>query len=268
MLSLFYAREPEKLVELYLTAPIDRAGDILAIMERNDHNTISKILQANLSRVHSDGLLHRDIPNEELREQFRAAKGVLHIDFAFCQSMPVDVFRHVVTTLKPLGFRPTRIRPYRLQAEQRLAAIWVRDGILFNCEFVESKEEFERLDDKFATDGFQLADVAGFSHENSIRFFATWRKRRVQPKKADGEPYSGAEEDDEWSSDTKGLLVLTERELEAVTESKLLVSVQRFLLDDGDCRYCAIVSPPQKPKGRGPPQRTKPKNRRGRANSF
>jgi hypothetical protein len=64
----------------------------------------------------------------EIRQAIEAAAGLVEERFALCQAMPRAQFRDVVEQLGPCGYRPVRIRPYRVGSDLQVAAVWTRDG--------------------------------------------------------------------------------------------------------------------------------------------
>src|SRR5439155_105391 len=56
------------------------------------------------------------------------AHGLLAERFAFCQTLPLADLAPLAEVLRPAGYRPVRVRPYRDGTDVRVAAVWLRDG--------------------------------------------------------------------------------------------------------------------------------------------
>lgn len=64
-----------------------------------------------------------------LVRQLEAAGGMVEPRFALCQTLPLDELAPLTEGLRPCGYRPTRVRPYRDGPLVRVAVVWTRDGL-------------------------------------------------------------------------------------------------------------------------------------------
>src|SRR5262249_17278622 len=68
------------------------------------------------------------VPDPALVRQLESAHGLLAERFALCQALPQEQFVAVAEGLRRSGYRPIRLRPYRVGKEVHVAAVWNRDG--------------------------------------------------------------------------------------------------------------------------------------------
>jgi serine/threonine protein kinase/formylglycine-generating enzyme required for sulfatase activity/tetratricopeptide (TPR) repeat protein len=100
-------------------------------------------------------------PDQKLRERFGAAHGVLAAQYAFCQTMPVDEFIALAEQLRGAGYRPTCVRPFLLDGDLSVAAVWVRDGRDWHVA-IGTVAEARSQRDAFADEEWVAADVANY----------------------------------------------------------------------------------------------------------
>ncbi len=113
-------------------------------------------------------------PDATLVQKIESAQGILVERFAFCQTMPLDDFAHVVETLWKSGYRPTRFRPYPVGTAVHVAAVWTRDGQDFRMAHGLSAEELAKRDANYRKKPFQPVDVSGYISGNKQRYAALW----------------------------------------------------------------------------------------------
>ena len=120
---------------------------------------------------------------ESTSATFAAAHGIIAERFAYCLDMPWPEFLQSVDTLQLSGYRPRRVRPYVLDGQRRVAAVWARDGVRWMFETDLTAESLPAPDANAEKDGLLAADVAAYLGESgSALYCILWL-----PAEAEGE---------------------------------------------------------------------------------
>ncbi len=116
----------------------------------------------------------RPPPPPELRGALEQGGGLLAEHFALCQALPLARFDALAEGLRPGGYRPVRLRPYRRGPDLLVAAVWARDGRAgvwahgLTADQVRARDEAERRGGRVAL------DVAGYETDGGDRYAAVW----------------------------------------------------------------------------------------------
>jgi serine/threonine protein kinase/formylglycine-generating enzyme required for sulfatase activity len=119
-------------------------------------------------------------PDSTLTGKIEAAKGMLTVRFAFCQTMPLDECVKVTESLRKSGYRPIRFRPYADGKAVRVAAVWNREGRPWRMAHDRSLEEIRQTDERNRKDALIPIEVAGYvavdrnDGKATTRFAALW----------------------------------------------------------------------------------------------
>ncbi|HUY35565.1 MAG TPA: protein kinase [Pirellulales bacterium] len=89
-----------------------------------------------------------------------AVGGLLAKRFAFCQDLAWDEFGQLAESLRPRGYRPTRVRPWGHGDKPRVAAVWTRDGKRWELETDLAREQLPLGDAPAEKGGLVPADLA------------------------------------------------------------------------------------------------------------
>ena len=100
----------------------------------------------------------RDIP-ALVRHSIEAAAGMVEDRFVFCQTIPYPRFREVIEPLGNCGYRPLRIRPYRVGSSVLVAAVWTRDGRPSQWLAEADDERLRSRDADLRREGYMPIDV-------------------------------------------------------------------------------------------------------------
>jgi serine/threonine protein kinase/formylglycine-generating enzyme required for sulfatase activity len=101
-------------------------------------------------------------PDPKLTARIDQGQGLLAERFAFCQTMPLEVFVEVAEALRPSGYRPIRFRPYRATDVVQVAAVWARDGRPWHIVRGVTAGALVKEDQDWQQKGYRPVDVAGF----------------------------------------------------------------------------------------------------------
>ena len=116
-------------------------------------------------------------PPAAARASIEAAHGILAERFAFCQDVAWDEFSQLAEALRPCGYRPTRVRPWRHADTLLVAAVWTRDGNRWELETELAGELLPQGDAPAEKDGLVPADLAVFPSVDAAaapRFVVLW----------------------------------------------------------------------------------------------
>ena len=102
------------------------------------------------------------LPDDALVSRIESAQGILSERFAFCQTMPLDVFLKTAESLRNSGYRPLRFRPYANGQATLVAAVWTRDGRKWRVSSDMTAEEVRQEDERNKRDKFLPVDVGGY----------------------------------------------------------------------------------------------------------
>ena len=123
-------------------------------------------------------------PDSTLTGKIESAQGMLAERFAFCQTMALDEFVKVALSLRPMGYRPTRFRPYAVDKTIRVAGVWTRDGRPWRMAHDQTADEIRQTDERNRKEGYLPFDVAGYltaggqEGEPTSRIAALWAQRK------------------------------------------------------------------------------------------
>jgi formylglycine-generating enzyme required for sulfatase activity len=119
----------------------------------------------------------RDVP-ADLRRAIEAAAGMIEERFVLCQTMPYPRFRDAVEQLRGCGYRPVRIRPHRVGASLRVAAVWTRDGRSWEWLGEADVEDLRIRDADLRRQGYVPVDVSvTLSGDGTApRYAAVWEE--------------------------------------------------------------------------------------------
>jgi formylglycine-generating enzyme required for sulfatase activity len=123
----------------------------------------------------NDPPLNRDWrdPDATVRRQVEAASGVIADRFAFCQRMPLATFLTASESLTQSGYRPVRFRPFAGQSSIEVAAVWTRDGRVWQIAHGLSREAISKRFEELENKGFAMEDLAGY-RDGTLKFGAIW----------------------------------------------------------------------------------------------
>jgi formylglycine-generating enzyme required for sulfatase activity len=170
--------------------------------------------------------------------KIKAADGLVHERFAFCQTLPLAEFQAVADGLRAAGYRPSRYRPYALGQTIQVAAIWTRDGLNWRAAQGLSAAELRQQNADWQKQGFQPVDVAAYLSDTAERYAGLWVKAA-----ATGSP-------------TQLVVGLTQEQLDARTEELGNQGYQQTMLAalagaDGTNLYTALWNKPTTPPAAG-----------------
>jgi formylglycine-generating enzyme required for sulfatase activity len=146
--------------------------------------------------------------------------------FALCQTMPLEEFVKVADGLRPCGYRPVHMRPYRHDSRVVVAAIWARDGRDWHLSTGLSVTEIAKEKDRNQKEGYGPADVAGYLDGALERYAVLWVRCA---DKDDRRLYVGVSEDQRVKEEQ----ALAKAELRPVT-------LQTYRNADGQLRSCSL----------------------------
>jgi tetratricopeptide (TPR) repeat protein len=120
-------------------------------------------------------------PDENSKRAIERAAGMISDRFAFGQSLSFDEFSSLADRLRPAGYRPLRVRPYRTDHGLRVAAVWARDAVDWRLKIDARKEEVGTSDQTMRAQGFFPVDVARYvattGNKAEDRYAIVWAKR-------------------------------------------------------------------------------------------
>lgn len=172
-------------------------------------------------------------PPDASRQRIVSGKGLLHEQFAFCQTMPLAEFIETVRELRNSGYRPIRARPYEVNGTVQVAGVWSRDGLPWRIVTGVTRPEFEQAHSLLESEGFVPIDLSGWASESEF-YTGLWAKL-------------------DSAIPSRLAIGLTKEEHEQlfaeVKETGYVPRAHwRFPLADGQLRYCSIfLKPPVRP---------------------
>ena len=113
-------------------------------------------------------------PAGELRQELERAGGLLGPRWALCQRLPLDRLAALTEGLGGSGYRPVRVRPYRIGAERFAAVVWTRDGRAWKVESDLDAAAVQERDAHWQKAGLRAADLAGYPAGARMRYAALW----------------------------------------------------------------------------------------------
>jgi formylglycine-generating enzyme required for sulfatase activity len=124
---------PEALVDVLPDVGMTLFPDYLKRLARSPESarrSLERLIAEPLAAWNDPPLDHSwTSPSPTLVARVEAAGGLVEPRFALCQTVPLDEFAGLAEQLRPCGYRPTRVRPYRDGPVVRVAAVWTRDGL-------------------------------------------------------------------------------------------------------------------------------------------
>ena len=114
----------------------------------------------------------------EVRYAIEAAAGTVEERFAICQTIPYVRFCDVVEQLRGCGYRPLRIRPYRVGFSVLVAAVWTRDGRSWQWLGAADVERLSTRDSGLRREGYVPIDVSTALWGDGLapRYTAVWEQ--------------------------------------------------------------------------------------------
>jgi len=151
---------------------------------------------------------------DETRRAIKAAQGLLHDDFAFCQSLPWSAFEQVTAAMRAAGYRPMIVRPYGHQ-QLLVAAVWWRDGSEFELLADAPVGELQSAHQRNQKRGWLPRDVTRYSLVDAggtrvERFVGVWSPPSVAEAGLVGDMYltvPEAEHQSAWEATNRRNLV-------------------------------------------------------------
>lgn len=179
------ADQVDLLVGLLLEADPRQFVSLVTQLQTHKDAALAKCratLNAALSREWPDP--PRDLPNPEPRyaEWIEQSGGLITETLAFVQTLPLSEMEELVQGLRPAGYRPVRLRPYRHQGKVFVAVIWHRDHQPWRLETALAKEALLKRDEEYRKEGFAPMELAGYvadqtedaKTKEAIRYAAVW----------------------------------------------------------------------------------------------
>jgi formylglycine-generating enzyme required for sulfatase activity len=124
--------------------------------------------------------------------EVRDVGGCFRDRFAFCQALPLDKLLSTAGALASRGYRPSCVRPYESGGRLLVAAVWLRDGLKWQCELDLTAAEVQARDEGFRQEwlatgqGYLPVDIAVYRARGPRgapveRYAALWVEARRQP---------------------------------------------------------------------------------------
>jgi serine/threonine protein kinase/formylglycine-generating enzyme required for sulfatase activity len=186
LLADFAADRPDMLAELAKDADARQYAVLLPRLQEH-RERVAALMEQELSRTVSSAWKDAPLdptwatPEPALVEKVEKAQGLVAERFALCQAMPQDQFVAVAERLRRSGYRPLRLRPYRLGHALHVAAVWIRDGRDWRMAYGVSADEIRKQDMEWRAKGYWPFDVAGFLRKTADKgqvesYSALWSK--------------------------------------------------------------------------------------------
>jgi serine/threonine protein kinase/formylglycine-generating enzyme required for sulfatase activity len=116
-------------------------------------------------------------PDADAVGTIQSAGGMVDPRFLLGPRLPLARLAPLCEALRPSGFRPQRVRPYRTADDAiDVAVLWTRDGGRFAVATGATAEGLFRRDEEERRAGLQPVDVAVYPdpHGGAIRYAAVW----------------------------------------------------------------------------------------------
>ena len=122
----------------------------------------------------------RDV-TAEIRRAIEAAAGMVEERFVLCQTLPYPRLHGVIEPLRGCGYRPLRIRPYRVGTSVLVAAVWTRDDRSWQWLGEADADQVYARDADLRREGFLPIDVSVTvgADGSPPRYTAIWEKANV-----------------------------------------------------------------------------------------
>ena len=124
----------------------------------------------------------RDV-EAEVRYAIEVAAGTVEERFIVCQAMPYVRFCEVAEQLRDCGYRPLRIRPYRVGFSVLVAAVWTRDGRSWQWLDATDVERLTTHDTDLRQEGYVPIDASVRADGLEPHYTVVW----LQAEEADRE---------------------------------------------------------------------------------
>ncbi len=167
ILADYASDDPDRLAELLMVSDHTAYRSLFPVAEKKAEQ-VMPIFQGELAKKATyswnDPLLDATWtkPDAALVNRIESAQGILSERFAFCQTMPMDVFLTIAEALRKSSYRPVRFRPYADGQVVRVAAVWTRDGRNWRISSGLTADGVRQQDDRIKKDKFLPVDVAGY----------------------------------------------------------------------------------------------------------
>ena len=240
ILTDYASDDPDRLAELLMVADEKAYVSLFPVAEKRARNVLP-VFQAELAKKATYSwndpppIASWTKPEAPLLSRIESAHGILHEQFSFCQTMPMDEFLTTTEGLRKSDYRPIRFRPFADGQVVRVAAVWTRDGRNWRSASGLSPEHIRQQDEKNRNDKFLPVDVAGYVATNKDgksldRYAALWAEKSADD---DARLYVGttADEQDEVQDQLK--------------EAKLIPRTFHAMMgSEGRMRYCGVWGRP------------------------
>lgn len=218
------------LVDLVETSAPESFHHLIPKLEPHKHVALPRLGQRLDAELQPDWNDSRDDhwaePSAAIVRRIQEGQGTVHDRFAIAQSLPLDSFLKIAEDLRPCGYRPIRLRPYRGRDSLQTCALWTRDARKWRLAEGVTVSEMERIHREMEADGYIAEDLAGYvvgENGNRVdRFCGLWAER----------PEAGY----------RSVLVVGEELGVAprVTSDYLCRRLQEFLSAESELRYCGV----------------------------
>jgi formylglycine-generating enzyme required for sulfatase activity/tRNA A-37 threonylcarbamoyl transferase component Bud32 len=121
-------------------------------------------------------------PDPKLVREIEGAHGLFAERFALVQTLPLERFVAVAEGLRPAGYRPVRVRPFRQGNDVRVAAVWTRDTRDWRLAAGLAAAELPERLKAWRQDGFAPTEVAAYEAPTAdktatLRYVTLWARR-------------------------------------------------------------------------------------------
>ena len=188
----------------YTKANVDKLSELVSISEPSNYKMFFSLIKS----LGSKGVSSlQAIASRELKPQwndptldpswkevdspiklsFEQAKGMISDRFGYVQAMPLDRFLQVCESLRPCGYRPTRVRPWTWNARSDsdgleasngtlVAAIFTRDGKKWQIEANLNIAQIPKGDQPAVKGDLVLDDLCAIPTRSTLapNFIAVW----------------------------------------------------------------------------------------------
>ncbi len=231
--------EPEQLAELLMVSDPKAFAKLFTVAERQAARTMPVFL-AEIAKKATFNWNDRPLeppwtkPDPTLVRQIETAQGVLAERFALCQTMPLEDFRRIVESLRTLGYRPTRFRPFADRQAVKVAAVWTRDARKWRVASGLTAEQVRQQDETNRNAKFLPTDIAGYLTTDAGKLANQYAVLWVEQAGGDDARLFAGAADDELADLQKPL-----------EDAKLIPRTLHALRGpDGRLRYCGVWGKP------------------------
>lgn len=230
ILAEFGGDDVALLVDLVETSTPESFHHLIPKLEPHKNVAVPRLRQRLDAELQPDWNDSRDDhwaePSAAVVRRIQEGQGTIHDRFAIAQSLPLDAFLKAAEDLRPCGYRPIRVRPYRGKDCLQTSALWTRDARKWRLAEGVTASEMERIHHQMEADGYIAEDLAGYvvdENGNRVdRFCGLWAER----------PEAGY----------RSVLVVGEKLGVAprVTSDYLCRRLQEFFSAESELRYCGV----------------------------